>query len=378
MLSYGQAVGDADVARRMRKVFRLLPSGVRRDPVRVAEIYGNKLFDVQLRRVRDEASFVRSSFSVGLTIDSGKFEDLTKRTILISDTLLLSHGWTAPYCEVGEYNPTEWGVLLAAANEARTRQYTLPREDNGNWRHRQVNYTALSYGMHCPDLAALGTWLLQAESLLKAGLAWYLPSYSTRGQQMVQGVRQPPQAVEQVAAVDYIIRHGRLIDPSESNPVKDRLIRPVLEIDLPFIEGVTLKDFSKITTGEFDSYRGFRNFLRSSFLSMDQALNGEQTQIELTKLRLEIEDQVQAMRAEFLAARRKRVWAVTGAVAASTAALLIAVNGSVLERVLTTLGFTTAGTFWGAITARVENSPHVIKSGKWYYVWILSKKSSAL
>ncbi len=359
----------------MRRAFRLIPPGARKNPAEVAQIYGKRLFDAEREQIRDEWIFSESSFSIGLTIDSGEFEGLTKRAVLISDTLLLSHGWAAPYREVGWYDPGERAATLGAIQQAR-REYT-PINDT-HWSMRQANNTRLSYGMHCPDLTALGTWLLQAEPLLKAGLAWYLPSYSTRKQEIIRGNVQPLQQVEQVAAVDYIIRNGRIIDPSEANPVKSRLIRPILEIDLPFIAGVTLKEFSEITTSEFDSYKGFRNFLRGSFLSMEDALNGEQTQIELTKIRLEIENQVQAMRAEFLSARMKRVWAATGAAAASTAALLVAVNGSVLENVLTTLGFTTAGTFWGALTARVENSPRVIKSGNWYYVWVLSKKSSTI
>ncbi|MFI0220055.1 hypothetical protein [Streptomyces lydicus] len=302
-------------------------------------------------------------------VDSGEFERLTKRSTLISDTLLLSHGWTAPYHELGRYNFAE------------RMPEPLPGEraaDLGDYNFFQQNNFSTYYGMHCPDLATLGNWLLQAKPLLKEGLVWYLPSFSTQTQEMVRSEVQPRRALQQVAAVDYIIRNGRLIDSSGSQPVKDRLIRPVLQIDLPFIEGVSLEDFSKITVDEFESYKGFRDFLRGSFLSMDQALNGEQTQVELTKLRLEIENQVRAMQAEFYAARRKRAWAAAGAAAASTAALLVAVNGPVVQHVLTTLGFTTAGTFWGAIAARVENSPRSIKSGKWYYVWILSKKSSAL
>jgi hypothetical protein len=357
----------------MRKIFRGLGRSDRQDPVIVAKHYGRKLLDMRRRSIVDEERLSRSCFNVCLAIDSGEFESVTKRASLISDTLLLSHGSTAPYQELD-------GDVFPVAGLPPQTLLGDPKfgPEMEEWLHMEGNNTTTFYGFHCPDLSALGMWLLQVEPLLKAGICWYLPSYSTKIVRQTEGAYQPMEQGGSVAAVDYIIRSGRLIDPSNSNPVKDRLIRPVLQIDLPFIEGVTLKDFSKITVDEFDSYKGFRNFLRGNFLSMDQALNGEQTQIELTKLRLEIEDQVRAMRAEFCATRRKRTWAATGAVAASTAALLVAVNGSVIEHVLTTLGLTTAGTFWGAITARVENSSRALKSGKWYYVWILSKKSSAL
>ncbi|MFG2142253.1 hypothetical protein [Streptomyces sp. NPDC048650] len=361
MLGNKKVAGDKAVARQMRSAYRWLP----RDPVKAAEAYGRHLFNARQQTLQQEERLSRSCFNVGLMVDSGELEPLTKRSTLISDTLLLSHGANAQYCELGSYN----------AADGMPGDSDLAQSDAAFF---HANGIDLLYGMHCPDLAVLGNWILQAGPLLKEGLVWYLPGFSTQAQEVIRGEPQPPGALRQVSAVDYIIRNGRIIDPSGSQPVKDRLIHPVLQVDLPFIEGVTLGDFSKITVDDSDSYAAFRNFLRGSFLSMDQALNGEQTQIELIKLRLDIEDQVRAMKAEFSVARRKRAWAVAGAVAAYTSALLVAVNGPVLEHALTTAGLTTAGTFWGAITARVENNSRVIKSGRWYYVWILSKKSGVL
>src|SRR5207249_2979719 len=47
------------------------------------------------------------------------------------------------------------------------------------------------YGMYCPSLVELGRWILDAEPLLKAGLAWYLPSYSTSRSSTVYGSSEP-------------------------------------------------------------------------------------------------------------------------------------------------------------------------------------------
>ncbi|KOU31262.1 hypothetical protein ADK52_03540 [Streptomyces sp. WM6372] len=361
-----QAIGDKDVAREMRRVFRRILPDSRHDPAAVAKAYGQLMYKPSAwghTEIRGERKFIEKCFNVGLRDESCEFEQLTKRAVLVSDSLLLSHGPDAPYRHLGEDRRTDVDV-------------------DDNMQPRGSDSRTTHYGIHCPDLAALGTWLLEAEPLIKSGLAWYLPSYSTRTEfvssRASAATHRRSYPISQVAAVDYIIRGGRVIDSSESNPVKDRLVRPVLQIDLPFIEGVTLSDFSKITVDEFDSYSGFRGFLRTSFLSMDEALNAEQSQVELAKLRLEIEDQVSAMQTELRAAKRKRSLGVVGATVASTAALLVAVEGSVMERVLTTLGLTTAGTFWGAIKDRVENGPRAIQSGKWYYVWILAQKSRAL
>lgn len=361
-----QAIGDKDVARQMRKVFGRFPADSRHDPAAAAKAYGQLMFTpASLGRfghtqIRGEKQFINKCFNVALRDESCEFEQLTKRVTLVSDSLLLSHGPDAPYCHLGENRDT------------------VAFTDGNNLQPSGGDTRIIHYGIHCPDLAALGTWLLEAEPLIKAGLAWYLPSYSTRTEYRSTYERAAALPVSQIAAVDYIIRGGKLIDSSESNPVKDRLVRPILQIDLPFIDDVTLRDFSKITVDEFDSYKGFRGFLRTRFLSIGEALNAEQSQLELAKLRLEIEDQVSAMQAELYAAKRKKSLGVVGATVASTAALLVAVEGSVMERVLTTLGLTTAGTFWGAIKDRVENGPRAIQNGKWYYVWILARKSRSL
>ena len=78
------------------------------------------------------------------------------------------------------------------------------------------------------------------------------------------------------------------MDASGATPVKSQLVHPVLEMDLPFIEGVDLRDFSRITVDEFDSFRAFRDFMRMGFLSIDEALNGVQSQRQLAKIGLQM------------------------------------------------------------------------------------------
>lgn len=201
---------------------------------------------------------------------SGTFDELTKRAVLVSDTLLLSHDWT------GEYHHLDgW----------RSHGYTGTPVDVS------ASGSISRYGMHCPSLAELGRWILDAEPLLKAGLAWYLPSYSVSWSETTAGIATRINEAEQAKAIDYLIRDGRAVDASGAEPIKSQLVRPVLRIDLPFIEGVNLQNFSKITVEEFSSYSAFRDFLRQSFLDMDMALNAVQSDRELLKLSLEIKDQ---------------------------------------------------------------------------------------
>jgi hypothetical protein len=70
---------------------------------------------------------------------------------------------------------------------------------------------------------------------------------------------------EQVKAIDYLIRDGRAVDASGAEPLKSQVVRPILSIELPFIDGVSLRDFSKITIEEFGGHCAFRDFFGRAF-----------------------------------------------------------------------------------------------------------------
>lgn len=365
-----QAVGNLDVARQMRKVFGRFPAGSRQDPAKAAEAYGRLMFTTERSfrsRVRGERNFRRTSFDVGLTDAGSGFGHLTTRAALISDSLLLSHGTETPYRHLGKAED----VIV----------HTNPDTLQADGRDKHT----IHYGMHCPDLVALGTWLIAAEPLIKEGLSWYLPSYSTRresssliGWSVHASAEDEHTPMSQVSAADYLMRGGKLIDPSGSSPSESRLVRPVVQIDLPVVEGVRLRDFSRITVDEFDSHKRFHDFLRTHFPSMTEALNAEQSQSELTRLRREFVDQLGVVRTEFVAAARRSPLGAVGAKVASTSARLVAVDGSVMRRVLATPGLTTAEAFWAAVDDVVENHPRATPNGQWRYVWILSRKSRPL
>jgi hypothetical protein len=131
-------------------------------------------------------------------------------------------------------------------------------------------------------------------------------------------------------------------------------VRPILKIDLPFVEGVSLKDFSRITVDEFDSYSGFRNFLRKQLLDMDDSLNHVQSEIALAKLSVEIGEGVRSVHSDMRKARRTAVLSATGAAIATTTATLVAVYGPALKEAMAIIGG--AGGAWGVINAIASNN----------------------
>jgi hypothetical protein len=360
------------VARQMRQFFRSLREI---KPEGVAKSYGAFQWDRVDEGLGDAIELSRSRYHISLSAGRENFEQLTKRMALVSQTLLLCHDWTGTYHGIGEsslkgrdYRVTKYPMAYSdcAVAEWRTEQ----RE------HARKGESARVYGMHCPDLAELGRWLLGARDLLEAGLVWYLPTYSVVTHHVGAGDEPYLQrygTAERAKAVDFLVRDGRAVDTSDVWPNKSHLVRPLLRMDLPFMDGVGMRDFSKITIEEFGSYSAFRDFLRKSFLEMDQSLNAVQADHEVAKLGLHIRDQVRAARSEMEKVRQKRSVAVTGAVVGTVAAVLVAVCESLLAAAITALG--TGGGLWTYMNAAAENNTHVLGETKWHYVWVLAKKS---
>ncbi|MFG2426329.1 hypothetical protein [Streptomyces sp. NPDC048590] len=359
--------GDQDVARQMGRALKRLPADVRRNPVAVAEMYGQLMFSgAQRRRPRFLAERNLRGKHFDVAMGEGDFGGLVQRSAWISESLILSHGTNAPYRHLGKVHTqtvyTDPDTLQCDGSDERT----------------------VHYGMHCPDLSALGSWVIEHEPMIRAGLCWYLPRYSTRSEFSSQYKGQTNRSsfdrapMEQITVVDYVLRGGRLIDSSGSEPSQHPLVRTALQVDLPSVQGVNPRDFSSIMSEEFRGHKQFKYFLRSFLLSMSAALNAEQSQSEINKLRPGFDDRISALRVDIDSAVRSGPLAAAGARATSTAALLVAVASSVADPVLRSLGPASPETFWQSIRERVESGPHGAHNGTWRYVWILDRKSGAL
>nr|WP_221381513.1 hypothetical protein [Actinoplanes polyasparticus] len=378
-----RVVQDVVVADSMRRFFDRLKASDRAVPEFVAHRYGQHLFGRPGDLLSDELS--RSRYYVGLSTGDSthSFADLTRRATLVADTLLLAHDRTARYHEIGvQTRHTTLDLedshipFLGAAPSAELAMGIAAGQSLSRPDLERRNSVNTAFGMHCPDLRALGTWILDAEPLLRAGLTWYLPSYSLNKYTTVEGVRHDSRepAVETKKALDYLIRDGRAVDASGADPIKSKLVRPVLHTELPFLQGVSLRDFSKITVDEFGSFAAFRDFLRLTLLGLDDALNDVQSEREMLKIGLKINEEVRAMRAAMVVAQRKRALSASGAVLGAAGTVLLAVYGPALATAIAALG--ASGGVWGFVSAMSEGSTTVLRENKWYYVWALANSST--
>lgn len=357
-----EIVANKLVANQMQQFFNGLDRSIRASPVETARAYILHLFDESTSSLVEQRRFRRAQFHVGIGIEATGFDRLTKRAALVTDTLLLSHGISEDRQFVSRL-PDQRVAPIARAGSL-----------GNSWEIRQDLHC------FCPDFGELGRWLLAAEPLLRAGLAWYMPNYSLNREEIHHspgGNSHEKSAIDLTDLIDFMQVGQRIIAVDDTRPVPTATVRPVVnDLELPFLDGVSLKEFSAITTGEFASYQAFQFWLRSRLLDVDTALNAVESDRELARIDLEIRDEVRALGSQMRDARRKRAVAVTGAAVGTVSATLTAVlaDSQLAAAIAGFAGGTSAsGGLWEVVRARTENSPRKLRESPWYYVWTLSR-----
>ncbi|MGW3466614.1 hypothetical protein ACWDE9_47010 [Streptomyces olivaceoviridis] len=291
------------MAVRMNEFFDSLPMSRSGGLSDVARHYARTLYPNYERLLSTKAA-AACPYYVGLSSELGSFTQVTKRIVLVADTMLLSDHGIGSVHELGEHSRSTYGSNFGPG---------------GSDDEAPITTETHHYGMVTNDLAQVGRWLLDAEPLLRGGLAWYLPVY-TRGrsgwfdsEDRLFTSSPGPLPSFSDRSIDFMAEHGRAVDLAGTKPLASRVVRPVLEIDLPFIDGLSLTDFAEVTREEFDSYRLYRDFMRSRLLELDDALEAVDSQVALERIALSIRDEVNAAAAQMSSAARSRALTRAGA-----------------------------------------------------------------
>jgi hypothetical protein len=154
--------------------------------------------------------------NVALLMEQTEIPFLTKRILILAETSLLSHGTEKYY----------------------------------NFHHKQT--FADSYGYwdqdryltNCPSLDEMGDWLRHARPLVEAGEIFYYPK-----------IRIEPGYQDHL--FDAIIQSRKFVQSVSASQIRTKLIRSVVNINLPIIDNIDLADFSKITMDEHQHLEKF-------------------------------------------------------------------------------------------------------------------------
>jgi hypothetical protein len=176
---------------------------------------------------------------------------------------------------------------------------------------------------------------------------------------------------------DVIVENRKLVDVLVRRPVASRLVRVVLEIDLPYIENTDLGTFARIMSDEREALERFRDLLRSSFIDLKKSEDSDHFESEMTKIELDLRQGVRKLSSDMRAMSRKRAFEATGGALVLATAILIAVGGTGFGSLPAILG--SGGGLLAALKILEENiaRKRVLTESPYYYIWLLSTKSKA-
>ncbi|MFH9572337.1 hypothetical protein [Streptomyces sp. NPDC017230] len=354
-----QAPHDPDVAEAMRTFFRatgrrisphFIQPSLRNDPESIASSYANFLKSGSWRTNLITRPGGTRRYAIGMGIGSGNLEFLTKRSALVADTLLLTHSGQGAYHKVRDENHSPGMRGSPITNEP-----GIPSR------------SAAEIGIICPDIREVGKWIIEAKELMTQGLVWYMPSFAQRREERIEVLEEPN-------PIDFLIHDGIFVPTSREHPLARDAVRVVLNLDLPFIDGVSLKEFSEITADEAHAYQGFRSFLRKKILELDSALDAVHSEQTLALLNAEISDSLRETEAVMRDIKGMRKF-THGTFVGTTAATVYAARGDALPSAIEAVAGTMIGggllfDYW---QSRKEQSRRVdeLRTSGWYYIWRL-------
>lgn len=337
----------------MKSFFRELDKDAVNDPGKLAIAFANHFWNREKSHHAQEVSIPQDRLNnVSILTRDTSLAFLTKRASLVADTTVITHHREKLY----EF----WSYY----------------EERGPEWNSYPQHTKCY--IRCPDIVELGSWLRNCRDLLLNGDVFYYPDILIERQEDNRYYDEAGEVKTQEASIaplcELIIQSKKITASTSGALIKSQLIKPVLELELPYIENIDLETFSKITTDHTDATQRFRDFLRLKLLELADNEGAVNFERNLTKIGLEIKDGVRAIDADFKAMSRKTAFQVTGATIAATTATLVAINSSAFGALPQILG--TSGGILALVNALEQylSEKTKLQDSPYYYLWLFKKK----
>lgn len=323
----------------------------------------------------DEAS--RSTFDVAVLTDGEALDSLTKRTSLIADRLVLAHSTS--------------GNRIALPVRTQRR----PAGDLSDWYRKQrvsvrVPITSSSHSKTTapPGVVRLATYLQGIMPFILTEQLTYFPNldvqeydYDDSPDSLGWGRMGMGDPVNDERATlrhftDFVVAGRRILQDESASLVRRRLVTPILELNLPIIEGTSLRDFCDLATGEAEAFRRAQNHLREQLLLFD-VTDEDSRDLNVATLDLRLRDAVDDLSSQTRALVRRNSVRAAGGVFATAAATLVAISGEDLANIVSIVGL--SGGAWSVITAAEQYAEdrQRLRQNPWYFFWLLDKQRSA-
>jgi hypothetical protein len=148
-----------------------------------------------------------------------------------------------------------------------------------------------------------------------------------------------------------------------------------MHLDLPFIEGTSMHDFTQIVTDGEDSQAATRDFLRRRLLDLLECQAERDLELNAAKLSVEVSEGIREVKADLRKVARQRAVQAAGGILATTAATLVALEGGVFREILPIIGAT--GGAWGFMAAMAQGQQEKghVKGRPFYLFWLLERNA---
>jgi hypothetical protein len=255
-------------------------------------------------------------FDLSISSKDADITNITKKASLISDQLILTH-----------------------ASDFPAQKVDIPPQPPYSNETRELSVRA-------PGLDILGEYISEVFPLLKRSGLIYAPNFIQTGMRReidesdssAAGISQVFEYSKDAKLIDYLLVEGRRVieGGGVKNEASIRLIKPLLILDLPYVEGTSLTDFCKIYTEESDSLISLQDCLRWRLLDLDSC--SPDSTISLARLESDIRGGIRGVEAELKRLARRSAVEQAGAGLATVTAVLLAFGPHEWAQVLPILG----------------------------------------
>jgi len=241
--------------------------------------------------------------NLSVAYDGSDLADLTKRIQAISDVSMFAH-----------FRQGKWHGFDAFTD-------TTPPHP-GAAAVKQTSH------FRCNDPAELGKWLLDCRPMLEAGDVFYYPDVITQAQREYYDDYGPPTMRKKELSIaslaDVIIANGKVVVQPTTDAVKvaAKLVYPILQIDLPFIDETSMATFASMAVNNRPALDRARDALRAKMLELDGVANEEKIETAVAKLSLELRDSIREIESEYRSFQRSSAFSVSGASLGTVSATL--------------------------------------------------------
>ncbi len=299
-------------------------------------------------------------FHISVASDESSLEILTRRAPLVADQVILTHEASTLYVD-----PRPGGSAKAGQYFLSRREY----ETKGRYLNAEV--TEQTY-VHCSGFGALGDYLRAVEPMLQSGLITYIPRVSVSADEYTVGSGWPTSDDKDVAA-ELFVANRRIVDVV-GRQHKAALLRPVLSLDLPYLEGPQLGDYARILVEEGQALSIIQNHLRPKLLEITAAPDSDEFHTRMAVLSSEIAEGVRAVTSDMRLTARRNAVQVSGASLAVCTAALLAVDAAALVELASTLGV--SGGVWGLVNALQQGGERraEVRDRPYYFLWVMDRR----